>query len=132
MIVIVDEEEVENGKGMLFDSPVSCEHGDEVVEKSSFEVGEVPVSMPSDMPDCIFKIKSVFRCRICPTIICLTEETLRAHLKSKVMESYILFWLFVFMVNDGVFKLWFILHFLSIFGCDCVRKCLFAHTAMHS
>ncbi|KAA8547761.1 hypothetical protein F0562_004190 [Nyssa sinensis] len=31
----------------------------------------------------ILKCKSVFKCRLCPRIVCLTEETLKAHLKSK-------------------------------------------------
>ncbi|XP_011035136.1 PREDICTED: lisH domain-containing protein C1711.05-like isoform X2 [Populus euphratica] len=40
-------------------------------------------SLPDDIPDCILKCKSVYKCRICPRIICLTEETMRAHLSSK-------------------------------------------------
>lgn len=31
----------------------------------------------------ILKCKSVFKCRLCPRIVCLTEETLMTHLKSK-------------------------------------------------
>lgn len=31
----------------------------------------------------ILKSKSVFKCRLCPRIICLTEESLNTHLKSK-------------------------------------------------
>ncbi|CAL5372516.1 unnamed protein product [Camellia sinensis] len=33
--------------------------------------------------DCILKCKSVFRCKLCPRIVCLSEETLKTHLKSK-------------------------------------------------
>ncbi|XP_076901555.1 uncharacterized protein LOC143556001 [Bidens hawaiensis] len=33
--------------------------------------------------DCVLKSKSVFKCKLCPRIVCLTEETLKAHLKSK-------------------------------------------------
>ncbi|XP_011021320.1 PREDICTED: uncharacterized protein LOC105123430 isoform X2 [Populus euphratica] len=40
-------------------------------------------SVPDDIQDCILKCKSVYKCRICPRIICLTEETMRAHLNSK-------------------------------------------------
>ncbi|XP_057979709.1 uncharacterized protein LOC131165713 isoform X1 [Malania oleifera] len=40
-------------------------------------------SFLSDVPNCILKCKSVFKCKLCPKIVCLTEETLRAHLKSK-------------------------------------------------
>ena len=38
-----------------------------------------------DFPACVLKSKSVFKCRICPRIVCLNEETLMAHLKSKVI-----------------------------------------------
>ncbi|CAN1851186.1 hypothetical protein LINPERHAP1_LOCUS40127, partial [Linum perenne] len=40
-------------------------------------------SGPDDMPDCVLQFKSVYRCRICPRIICLTEQTMSVHLKSK-------------------------------------------------
>lgn len=36
-----------------------------------------------DMADCVLKCKSVFKCRLCPRIVCLSEETLKAHLNSK-------------------------------------------------
>ncbi|KAL3618970.1 hypothetical protein CASFOL_037198 [Castilleja foliolosa] len=36
-----------------------------------------------DAIDCVLKRKSVFRCRLCPRIVCLSEETLKAHLSSK-------------------------------------------------
>lgn len=40
-------------------------------------------SLPTDTPSCVLKCKSVFKCRLCPRIICLSEETLRDHLQSK-------------------------------------------------
>ncbi|KAG5227235.1 hypothetical protein OIU77_001494 [Salix suchowensis] len=40
-------------------------------------------AVPGDIQDCILKCKSVYKCRICPQTICLTEETMRAHLNSK-------------------------------------------------
>lgn len=40
--------------------------------------------LPSNLPDCVVKCKSVFKCRLCPRIVCLSEETLRDHLTSKV------------------------------------------------
>lgn len=40
-------------------------------------------SIPVDLPDCIVKCKSAFKCRLCPRIVCLNEKSLRAHLKSK-------------------------------------------------
>ncbi|XP_073015271.1 uncharacterized protein [Primulina eburnea] len=35
------------------------------------------------MADCVLKCKSVFKCRLCPRIVCLSEESLKAHLNSK-------------------------------------------------
>lgn len=49
-------------------------------------------SLPTDMPSYVFKCKSVFKCRICPRIVCLSEDTLRDHLQSKVMCLF-LWWL---------------------------------------
>lgn len=43
------------------------------------EVGDIP----SDFADCVVKRKSVFKCKLCPRIVCLTEDSLKAHLKSK-------------------------------------------------
>ncbi|XP_022158508.1 uncharacterized protein LOC111024982 [Momordica charantia] len=40
-------------------------------------------SQTADIPVCILKCKSVFKCRLCPRVVCLNEETLKAHLKSK-------------------------------------------------
>ncbi|XP_016899886.2 uncharacterized protein LOC103487507 isoform X2 [Cucumis melo] len=40
-------------------------------------------SLPADVPVCILKCKSVFKCKLCPRVVCLNEETLKAHLKSK-------------------------------------------------
>ncbi|XP_023769294.1 uncharacterized protein LOC111917893 [Lactuca sativa] len=40
-------------------------------------------AIKSDLLDCVLKSKSVFKCKLCPRIVCLTEETLKAHLQSK-------------------------------------------------
>uniref|UniRef100_A0A0A0KZK2 C2H2-type domain-containing protein n=2 Tax=Cucumis sativus TaxID=3659 RepID=A0A0A0KZK2_CUCSA len=40
-------------------------------------------SLPADTPVCVLKCKSVFKCKLCPRVVCLNEETLKAHLKSK-------------------------------------------------
>ncbi|KAL2499459.1 Cyclin-dependent kinase 11A-like [Abeliophyllum distichum] len=58
-----------NGKGNA--EPVNTEHG--------LEKDEIPL----DAADCVLKLKSVFKCRLCPRIVCLSEETLKAHLISK-------------------------------------------------
>lgn len=39
--------------------------------------------IPRDALDYVLKCKSVFKCRICPRIVCLTVQTLNDHLKSK-------------------------------------------------
>ncbi|KAL3344458.1 hypothetical protein AABB24_023748 [Solanum stoloniferum] len=39
--------------------------------------------IPSDASDYVLKCKSVYKCRLCPRIVCLTVQTLIAHLKSK-------------------------------------------------
>lgn len=39
--------------------------------------------LPAEFPNCILKRKSVFKCRLCPRVVCLNEETLKAHLKCK-------------------------------------------------
>ncbi|GAU32762.1 hypothetical protein TSUD_323300 [Trifolium subterraneum] len=40
--------------------------------------------LSADIPTTyVLKFKSVFKCRLCPRIICLTEDTLRNHLQSK-------------------------------------------------
>jgi len=48
--------------------------------------------LPSDIPSSlVLQIKSVFKCRICPRVICLTEDTLRNHLQSKVLHFFLWF-----------------------------------------
>lgn len=46
---------------------------------------------PAGLPDFVLKFKSVYKCRICPRIVCLTEETMRTHLNSKVGHGMLLF-----------------------------------------
>ncbi|GAB2288876.1 hypothetical protein Dimus_023183 [Dionaea muscipula] len=41
------------------------------------------VPLPEDLAKCILKHKSVFKCRLCPKIVCLNEDSLRNHLNSK-------------------------------------------------
>lgn len=53
----------------------------------STKAEKVEIPSDSDLPSCVLKAKSVFKCKICPRIICLTEETLRTHLKSKVRNN---------------------------------------------
>ncbi|KAG5247362.1 lisH domain-containing protein [Salix suchowensis] len=60
---------------------INTRTGIEILKKQSNATAEE--SVPDDVPDCILKCKSVYKCRICPRIICLTEETMRTHLISK-------------------------------------------------
>ncbi|XP_066393400.1 rRNA-processing protein EBP2-like [Miscanthus floridulus] len=40
-------------------------------------------TVDADFPNCILKCKSVFKCKLCPRLICLNEEMVKIHLKSK-------------------------------------------------
>ncbi|XP_020977049.1 uncharacterized protein LOC107639476 isoform X2 [Arachis ipaensis] len=55
----------------------------EVLEKKSKVLVDENKSVPVDALSYILKCKSVFKCRICPRIICLNEAMLRDHLQSK-------------------------------------------------
>ncbi|KAF5749973.1 hypothetical protein HS088_TW03G00301 [Tripterygium wilfordii] len=79
-----DEDDNESGKErkILVHCQLSGKHEPEMPKKLS-KITHEKVSVPEDMPDCIMKSKSVFKCRLCPRIVCLTEETMRAHLNSK-------------------------------------------------
>lgn len=79
---INEDEETGVDRGIRFDRVVSSKDGSRVLEKELNAVAD-DESAPADMPDCVLKCKSVFRCRICPRIICLNEETMRTHLNSK-------------------------------------------------
>ncbi|KVH92426.1 hypothetical protein Ccrd_005534 [Cynara cardunculus var. scolymus] len=67
-----DVSEGENYKQDVIDTRVSADnHSDK------------NTTVTTDVMDCVLKSKSVFKCKLCPRIVCLTEETLKAHLKSK-------------------------------------------------
>jgi hypothetical protein len=44
-------------------------------------------AVDADFPNCILKCKSVFKCKLCPRIMCLNVEMVKIHLKSKVIHS---------------------------------------------
>lgn len=77
-----DDAEIKNGRQILIDSQLSGKRGSYTLKTQSTITAEKE-SLPADFPACILKFKSVFKCRMCPRIVCLTEETIRAHLKSK-------------------------------------------------
>lgn len=57
-------------------------------EKSNASAMAEEKPLPTEMTSYILQCKSVFKCRICPRIICLSEDTLRDHLQSKVMMHF--------------------------------------------
>ncbi|QCE12911.1 uncharacterized protein LOC114183756 [Vigna unguiculata] len=67
-----------NERDMLFNkeflSKPDTEKSNVIAEKETVQ---------ADMPDYVLKHKSVFKCKICPRITCLSEGTLRDHLQSK-------------------------------------------------
>ncbi|KAK7295753.1 hypothetical protein RJT34_18665 [Clitoria ternatea] len=67
-----------NERQVLISRELPCKTDD---EKS--DVLAEKESLPIDIPSHVLKCKSVFKCRICPRIICLSEDTLRDHLQSK-------------------------------------------------
>lgn len=43
-------------------------------------------AVEADFANCILKCKSVYKCKLCPRIMCLNEDMVRVHLKSKVIN----------------------------------------------
>lgn len=56
-----------------------------IAESDNMQNNSIPEEdeIPSDASDYVLKCKSVYKCRLCPRIVCLTVQTLIAHLKSK-------------------------------------------------
>ncbi|KAM3250358.1 ribosome biogeneis protein ERB1 [Capsicum chacoense] len=56
-----------------------------IAESDNMQNNSMPEEdeIPSDAADYVLKCKSVYKCRLCPRIVCLTVQTLIAHLKSK-------------------------------------------------
>lgn len=71
---------IQNGKQNLVGSFTAIE-GDNVLDRPHHNPEKD--GMDFDVKDCVIKCKSVFKCRLCPRIVCLSEETLKAHLNSK-------------------------------------------------
>jgi hypothetical protein len=45
-----------------------------------------------NLDDCVIKCKSVFKCKLCPRIVCLSVDTMEAHLVSKVYTIFMSFY----------------------------------------
>lgn len=75
-------DESEGDKHIFISEKLQSKHGAKILEtKSNIPIKEEP--LPDDFPACILKCKSVFKCKLCPRIVCLNEKTMRAHFKSK-------------------------------------------------
>lgn len=78
MIFCEDDAGAINERDMLFNkellSKPDTEKSNVIAEKETLQ----------DLPAYVLKHKSVFKCKICPRITCLSEGTLRDHLQSKV------------------------------------------------
>ncbi|XP_022884335.1 uncharacterized protein LOC111401034 [Olea europaea var. sylvestris] len=98
-----------NGEGNS--EPVNNEHGNKKDE------------IPLDAADCILKLKSVFKCRLCPRIVCLSEETLKAHLTSKASIHLVCI---LFLMQYLIIFIMHLPYELCIYG-DCWR----IHTSAH-
>ncbi|XWS36910.1 hypothetical protein CRYUN_Cryun20dG0125700 [Craigia yunnanensis] len=75
-------DETEDDGQIFIKKKLPSKHGAQILETIS-NTPTIEESLPDDFPDCILKRKSVFKCKLCPRIVCLNEETMRAHFKSK-------------------------------------------------
>lgn len=79
-----EEESTERGgEGSQFTEKAGTRETQEAVSKSADGTLNFDDSLRSEFADCILKCKSVFKCRLCPRIVCLSEDTVKAHLTSK-------------------------------------------------
>lgn len=74
-----DSESEKDGNELNEKLPLRKESG-ETIETQTEDHSAV-----DDLPKCVLKSKSVYKCRLCPKIVCLNEESLKTHLKSKVL-----------------------------------------------
>uniref|UniRef100_A0A803M489 C2H2-type domain-containing protein n=2 Tax=Chenopodium quinoa TaxID=63459 RepID=A0A803M489_CHEQI len=73
-----DDSGSEKDGDQLKESLLSSKDSGETIETQTEDQSAV-----DDLPRCVLKSKSVFKCRLCPKIVCLNEESLKTHLKSK-------------------------------------------------
>ncbi|KAH7533912.1 hypothetical protein FEM48_Zijuj04G0181800 [Ziziphus jujuba var. spinosa] len=77
-----DDTGTANGRQIFLEDQFSPKRDSELLKKQS-NVLEADELVAGEFPACILKCKSVYKCRICPRIVCLNEESLRTHLQSK-------------------------------------------------
>ncbi|PIA33479.1 hypothetical protein AQUCO_04100128v1 [Aquilegia coerulea] len=73
-----DDEETGNDITNFFDGSITGK-----AEVAQTNTRTKKDSIETDYSDRILKCKSVYKCRLCPRLVCLTEESLRTHLNSK-------------------------------------------------
>lgn len=77
----------EDDAGTINDREVFINKFSSERDSKKFNVMPEKKPLPADIQSAfVVQIKSVFKCRLCPRIICLTEDTLRNHLQSKVLH----------------------------------------------
>ncbi|XP_022770012.1 uncharacterized protein LOC111313604 isoform X2 [Durio zibethinus] len=72
-----DNDETEDDKHIFINDKLCSKR------ETKLNTATIEEALPDDFPACILKCKSVFKCKLCPRIVCLNEETMRAHFKSK-------------------------------------------------
>ncbi|KAE8718727.1 putative Retrotransposon protein [Hibiscus syriacus] len=80
--LIDDDEDPEDDKKIFINNKLHTKHGAQL-RGGKFHTPTKEEPMLDDFPCCILKCKSVFKCKLCPRIVCLNEETTRVHLNSK-------------------------------------------------
>ncbi|OAY79489.1 hypothetical protein ACMD2_26485, partial [Ananas comosus] len=82
----VDEEDgFDSGRGNHQNRPFirNIRDGESICLDAARNSPNINDPSDTDFASFILKCKSVFKCRLCPRIICLSEETVKAHLASK-------------------------------------------------
>ncbi|KAJ8761318.1 hypothetical protein K2173_001374 [Erythroxylum novogranatense] len=74
------DDETASDRQISADPQLSGKHGTDLLKESD---NMAEKELIAHVPDCMLKCKSVYKCRICPQIVCLNEESMRAHLNSK-------------------------------------------------
>lgn len=89
-VMINEEPDITDGRNNR--DPMFDEESEEGIAGANQMVSTTLTSPSTTSPsqpellDCVIRLKSVFKCKMCPRIVCLSEETMKTHLKSKVMD----------------------------------------------
>lgn len=85
MADFINEDAAATGRDRANENQLPYGRSSKLLEAKYYTTSEKePIS--DNIPACMIKCKSVFKCQICPRIVCLNEETMRAHVNSKVRE----------------------------------------------